>query len=136
MQTASYFSLVYYIICWSIFKRYFSSFLDDASKGLKWDRDIFSHFLWKGLARGDFPWPWTSSSLTFVWSSDSQTLFHNFERSKATDARISFHNFNKLGAIQIICDTLGGGSTKCHMNFFCLLNSDLKAFRSKKSSLR
>ena len=33
-----------------------------------------------------------------------------------------------LGAIQIIRDTLtGGGLTKCHVNFFAVLNSDLKA---------
>ena len=30
----------------------------------------------------------------------------------------------------------GGGSTKCHMNLFCFLNSDLKALRSKNSSFR
>ena len=44
-----------------------------------------------------------------------------------------------IRAIQIIRDTLGGGgrgSTKCHVNFFCFLNSDFEAlFRSKKSSL-
>ena len=35
-------------------------------------------------------------------------------------------------------DTLGmgGGSTKCHLTFFCFLNTDLEAFRSKKSSLK
>ena len=34
-----------------------------------------------------------------------------------------------------ICDTLrgvGGGSPKCHMNFFSFLNSDFKAFDSNK----
>ena len=42
-----------------------------------------------------------------------------------------------LGAIQMVRDTLGGGgSGKCHTNFFCFLNSDLKAFKSKKSSSR
>ena len=29
----------------------------------------------------------------------------------------------------------GRGSTKCHMNFFCPLNSEFYAFRVKKSSL-
>ena len=43
-----------------------------------------------------------------------------------------------IRAIQIIRDTLGGGgSPKCHVIFFLFfLNSELKAFGSKKLSLR
>ena len=48
---------------------------------------------------------------------------------------VSIRDLTWLGAIQIIRDTLGGGGgkTKCHVNFFTVLNSDFKAFGSKKS---
>ena len=48
----------------------------------------------------------------------------------------------KVGAIQIIRDTLGGGGgtgqvkTACYLKFFVVLNSNLKAFECKQSCLR
>ena len=41
-----------------------------------------------------------------------------------------------LGAIQIKRDTLGGGGAKVSREFFTVLNSNFKAFGSKKSCLR
>ena len=67
----------------------------------------------------------------------SNFLIHSMDGGKIIN---NFKNNEfRRGAIQIICDTQwwsrGPGSTKCHVNFFCFLNSDLKAFWSKKSSL-
>ena len=45
-----------------------------------------------------------------------------------------FFELHRKGAIQIIHDTLGGrgkAMTKCHLNFFCFLKSDLMLFEVK-----
>ena len=44
--------------------------------------------------------------------------------------------FAIIGDIQIISDTLGGSSPKCHVNFSASLYSDFNASGFKKSCLR
>ena len=55
----------------------------------------------------------------------SMVLYFNLDQT--VDTVVSYKN---------IVRGVGGGSTKCHVNFFCYLNSEFKAFRSINSSLR
>ena len=72
-----------------------------------------------------------TSSKTFVTSSSFLT-FRTFcveKENKVIFLYLRGHSNNTW-------HSRGVDSAKCHMNFFCFLNSDLKAFRSKKSYLR
>ena len=74
--------------------------------------------------------------LTSVWSSCSDSFFFTDCSLLVVTVQRWIQHLRGHSKNSWHSKGWGAGSTKCHLHFFCFLNTDLETFRSKKLSLR